>query len=182
MDAPNRRGIAALTGAIADFAASGPSATALLYKDFSGITGLQRNGHARQEGNVLRPTAARKGRAGSVFSSEATALAADVSFSSAFRLDTGSPGGIGDRDGRAVPFRIGPSPGGWRPSRARHTCPDQSRSSVPDFTGGLKKPALVEQAFCSCRSCCEAHRLLGFGVFCIGSTDFLSLRSRNARY
>lgn len=75
------------------------SATTLLYSDFSSTAGLQLNGNAAQAGNALRVTPANFGQSGSVFSTSAISLAADASFSTAFRFRFTNPGGSCDGQG-----------------------------------------------------------------------------------
>lgn len=91
--------IKVILGTLAALSFASAAADPLLFNDFSDISGLQLNGAAAQAGNVLRVTPAITGQSGSVFSTSAVSLAADVSFSSAFRFSIGSSGGICDEDG-----------------------------------------------------------------------------------
>ncbi|MCC6202920.1 MAG: PEP-CTERM sorting domain-containing protein [Gammaproteobacteria bacterium] len=74
-------------------------ATTILFNDFSSVTGLQLNGAAAQVSNVLRLTPATTGQSGSAFSTAAVSLAANASFSSAFKFRITQSGGICDTDG-----------------------------------------------------------------------------------
>lgn len=82
----------ALAGAFLLAGAQAASATTLLYNDFSSAAGLQINGNAAasvtddQNRQVLRLTPAWFGQSGSAFSTNTVSLAANASFSSAFRF------------------------------------------------------------------------------------------------
>lgn len=71
-------------------------ATTLLYNDFSSTAGLQINGNAAQVGNALRVTPANYYNGGSFFSTNTVSLAANASFSTAFRFQFSGPGGSCD--------------------------------------------------------------------------------------
>ena len=87
-----------LLGAL--ISASGTAqATTLTFPDFSSISGLTLNGNAAQVGNVLRVTPATFSQAGSVYSTTAVSLAANVSFSTAFQFRFTNPGGACDGQG-----------------------------------------------------------------------------------
>lgn len=72
------------------------NAAAILYNDFSSVAGMQLNGDAAQVGSVLRVTPATYYQSGSAFSTNAVSLAANASFSSAFRFQISSSGGSCD--------------------------------------------------------------------------------------
>ena len=74
-------------------------ATTITYADFSSVAGLQINGNAHQQGNVLRLTNATTSQSGSAFSQSAVSLGANASFSSFFVFQISNSGGIGDGDG-----------------------------------------------------------------------------------
>lgn len=67
------------------------AADVLVFNDFASTAGLQINGHAAQEGTVLRVTPAIDNRAGSVFSTNAVSLADNASFSTAFSFRFSNP-------------------------------------------------------------------------------------------
>lgn len=76
------------------------SATTIIFNDFSSIAGLQLNANAAaatDDSNraVLRVTPHFNGQAGSVFSTAAVILGADVSFSTKFRFNFNNQGGGG---------------------------------------------------------------------------------------
>jgi len=81
------------------FASGAAQATTLTYLDFSSTSGLTLNGNAAQVGNVLRVTPATFSQAGSVYSTTAVSLAANVSFSTAFQFRFTNPGGACDGQG-----------------------------------------------------------------------------------
>ena len=79
-------------------------AATILFNDFSSTAGLQLNGNAAaaidgSSRNVLRVTPAAFSQAGSVFSTSAVTLGADVSFSTKFRFNFNTQGGTGGADG-----------------------------------------------------------------------------------
>jgi hypothetical protein len=71
------------------------SATTIQYNDFSSTTGLQLNGSAAavdgSNRNVLRVTSSQQSESGSVFSTSAVTLGADVSFSTKFAFNFNHP-------------------------------------------------------------------------------------------
>ena len=79
--------------AVLTFGASvNAQATTISYTDFSSISGLQLNGNAavatdNTSRNVLRVTPSTFGQSGSVFSTSAVTLGADVSFSTKFSFN-----------------------------------------------------------------------------------------------
>lgn len=95
--------LAASTLGVASFSVD---ATTILFNDFSSSSGLQLNGNALlatddSSRKVLRVTSDGPSQSGSTFSTSAVSLAADASFSSAFRFRIYAPsgGGICDSDG-----------------------------------------------------------------------------------
>ncbi|OGT20426.1 MAG: hypothetical protein A2V90_08960 [Gammaproteobacteria bacterium RBG_16_57_12] len=95
----------AATAALLLSAIQPAGATTILFTDFSSSAGLQINGNAAApvtddaSRKVLRLTPALGGQSGSAFSTSAVSLAADASFSSAFRFRIYNSGGICDGDG-----------------------------------------------------------------------------------
>lgn len=84
--------------------AASASATTISYSDFSSVAGLQLNGAAAQATDagsraVLRVTPATFGQSGSVFSTSAVTLNADVSFSTRFQFNFNNQGTTGGADG-----------------------------------------------------------------------------------
>lgn len=83
--------------AVLTFGASvNAQATTISYTDFSSISGLQLNGNAAvatdsTSRNVLRVTPSTFGQSGSVFSTSAVTLGADVSFSTKFSFNFNQP-------------------------------------------------------------------------------------------
>lgn len=80
-------------------------ATTFLYPDFASTAGLQLNGSAAAAVDsagrkVLRVTPSVPFAAGSAFSATAVTLGADVSFSTFFRFNMNTPGGVSDGDGQ----------------------------------------------------------------------------------
>jgi hypothetical protein len=76
------------------------SATTIIYNDFSSTAGLQLNGSAAaavdgSSRDVLRVTPATGGQSGSVFSTSAVTLGADVSFSTKFAFNFNNQGNTG---------------------------------------------------------------------------------------
>lgn len=74
-------------------------AATITYADFSSVSGLTLNGTAAQAGNALRVTPANFSQAGSVFSTSAITLGANVSFSTAFQFRFTNAGGSCDGQG-----------------------------------------------------------------------------------
>lgn len=72
---------------------------AFVYNDFSDVTGLQINGDATQDGNLLRLTPAVDFTSGSVFTTNQIPLGTLSSFSTYFRFQMLDAAGIGDEDG-----------------------------------------------------------------------------------
>jgi hypothetical protein len=84
--------------------AASASAAPISYSDFSSVAGLQLNGSAAQATDasnraVLRVTPATYGQSGSVFSTSAVTLGADVSFSTRFQFNFNGQGLSGGADG-----------------------------------------------------------------------------------
>jgi hypothetical protein len=71
-------------------------AQSFIYNDFSSVAGLQINGNSSQQGNKLRLTPAVGSQAGSTFSNTLINLGSNASFSTFFRFEILSRGGLGD--------------------------------------------------------------------------------------